>query len=239
MEMTRPQGFDGERAKSLLARARDYRPVAERVEVFSELLLGYPYQSNSLLGSLETPEVFTSSFEAFDCVTYVETVLALALSPGPDDFANWLRRIRYEEGRVEWARRNHYMTSWMRNNVRLGAVWPVAAEALATRKERILDAVPGLPPKKTRFWCIPKSRIRRFGARLRTGDLIFFVSTRKDLDVFHCGVLVKEDDRLRMRHAARSRQSVVEQDLAEFLKENSMSGLMAVRPVGEIGGGNP
>jgi len=68
---------------------------------------------------------------------------------------------------------------------------------------------------------------------LDTGDLMFFASTRKHLDVFHCGVLVRDGDRLRMRHASRSRKGVVEQDLDEFLKNNRMAGVIAVRPAGE------
>jgi hypothetical protein len=38
-----------------------------------------------------------------------------------------------------------------------------------------------------------------------------------------------------MRHAAKSRGGVVEQDLGEFLKSNRMAGVIVVRPVGEAG----
>lgn len=239
MGNTSPLDIDIARVESLLAQAQAHRAVPARMEVLSGLLLGCPYQSNPLVGSPENPEVFVSSLAAFDCVTYVETVLALAGASTAQEFAERLRRIRYEGGQVEWARRNHYMLDWMKNNRLAGNVWPVAAERLAVRKDRLLDAVPGLPPRQVHFWCVPKPQWKKLEPRVRTSDVIFFVSTRNDLDIFHCGLLVKGDAGFRMRHAARSRQSVVEQDLAEFLRENSMSGLMAVRPVGEIRGGNP
>ena len=65
---------------------------------------------------------------------------------------------------------------------------------------------------------------------LKTSDLIFFASTKRRLDIFHCGIVVRDGERLRMRHAARSRNGVVEQDLDDFLKDNRMAGVIVVRP---------
>lgn len=232
MTKTRPRGLDSRRAQQLLSKGKDLRSLPERMVSFSKLLLGLPYEANPLGGSPGTPEVFTASLVGFDCVTYVETVLALSLAATPGEVADWLRRIRYEGGRVEWARRNHYMTGWIRANARSGVVRPISAGLRATRKDRLLDIVPGLPPARMRFSCVPKREIRKLERRLVPGDLIFFASTRAHLDVFHCGVLVRDGDRWRMRHAARSRKSVVEQDLSEFLGANRMAGVLVVRPSG-------
>ncbi len=130
------------------------------MEVLSASLVGCPYEAHGLVGSAETPEVFTASLERFDCVTYVETVLALARASDPAGFADELRGIRYDGGRVEWARRNHYMTDWVRRNARAGIVRPVAAGALATRKEKTPErrarapgsAEPGSPASRKRSW---------------------------------------------------------------------------------------
>lgn len=198
--------------------------------VLSELLLGRPWEANGLVGSADVREVFTVSLERFDCVTYVETVLALSRAARVDDFVECLRRIRYEGGTVEWARRNHYMTGWIRSNVASGVVRPILREFSTTRKKRLLRMVPGLPPKRVSFACVPKSRMKSLRSRLKTGDLVFFASTRARLDVFHCGLLVDGGDRLLMRHAAKSRKGVVEQDLSEFLENNRMAGVIVVRP---------
>jgi len=232
MTQTRPRGLDGKQARRLLSQTKDLRTVSDRVTRLSGLLLGRPYVAGALVGSAETPEVFTVSLDAFDCVTYLETVLALALASDARGFAEELRRIRYEEGQVEWTRRNHYMTGWIRANTP-GFVRPLAAGPRASRKERLLDAVPGMPPKRAVFVCLPKARIRDLEPRLRSGDLIFFASTRKDLDVFHCGILVEDRPRWLLRHAARSKGAVVEQDLREFLKANRMAGVLVARPLGE------
>ena len=207
------------------------RSAGGRIEILSSHFLGQPYQKNPLIGSAETPEVFTVSLEAFDCVTYIETIVALSLATSVDDFKDWLRKVRYEGGRVAWRRRNHYMTGWIRSNLRAGALQRLPLPGIpVVVKERTLDAVPGLHRVRTRFSCVPKPAIRKLAPQLKTGDLIFFASTRKHLDVFHCGVLVREGGRTLMRHASRSRGAVVEQELNDFLKANRMAGVIVARP---------
>jgi hypothetical protein len=67
---------------------------------------------------------------------------------------------------------------------------------------------------------------------MQSGDLIFFASTRGNLDVFHAGIIVRDGNRVLMRHASRSHGFVVEQELGEFLKANRMAGVIVVRPQG-------
>lgn len=237
MTKTRPRGPDARRLRQLLSRAKPHRTVPARVEALSASLVGSPYEAHGLVGSAETPEVFTASLEGFDCVTYVETVLALARASDPGGFADELRGIRYDGGRVEWARRNHYMTEWVRRNARAGVVRPVAAGPLATQKDRLLDAVPGLPPRRARFSCVPKAKLAAFAPRLRNGDVILFAATKAGLDVFHCGLLVLAGGRWKLRHASRSRGRVVEEELGAFLAANRMAGVIVVRPRERAGAG--
>jgi cell wall-associated NlpC family hydrolase len=216
--------------EQLLSKTKGDRSAAGRIEFLSRQFLGQSYEPNPLIGSASTAEVFSASFEGFDCVTYIETVLALALASNVDDFTDWLRKIRYEGGRVEWERRNHYMTRWIRNNVRAGIIRPVSMSAVPTlTMERILNVVPGLAPQRTRVKCIPKRAASRLERYLQTGDLIFFASARKHLDVFHAGIIVR-GEKVSLRHASRSKGAVVEQELSDFLEANRMSGVIVMRP---------
>ena len=232
MKHAQPRSLSRRRVEQLVSKTKSNGSAGSRIDFLSRHFLGRSYKV-TLIGSAGAPEVFTASLDGFDCVTYVETVLALSRSSGAGEFIDSLRKIRYEQGRVEWKRRNHYMTGWIRNNTRMGAVRRLSTGIRPVVKERILDFVSGLPPIRTRFACVPKSDIRRLRARLETGDLIFFASTRKHLDIFHCGILVRDSDRLKMRHASRSRNGVVEQDLDDFLKANRMAGVIVVRPTKE------
>jgi hypothetical protein len=225
------RGLSQRRVEQLLSKTKHEDVAASRIEVLSRHFLGLPYQPNPLIGSADTAEVFTASFDGFDCVTYIETVVALARASHVDDFTEWLRKIRYERGRIEWKRRNHYMTDWIRNNVREGIVKPISTPAVPTlSRERVLNVVPGLDPHRTRMKCVPKPAVPRLEQYLQSGDLIFFASTRKNLDMFHAGIIVRDNNKVSMRHASRSQGGVVEQELSDFLKTNRMAGVVVVRP---------
>jgi cell wall-associated NlpC family hydrolase len=232
MQEAQPLGLSRRRVEQLLLKTKSHGSPASRIDALSHYFLGRPYKANLLIGSSGTPEVFTASLDGFDCVTYIETILALARASHADDFTKWLQRIRYEDGRIQWTRRNHYMTGWIRNNTKAGVVRLLSLPPKATvMRSRVLNLLPGLAPKRVRVKCIPKSDIHRLEPSLETGDLIFFASTRKNLDVFHGGIIVRDGQTLLMRHASRSRGLVVEQGLDEFLKANRMAGVIVVRPV--------
>ena len=232
MKHAGPRGLSRRRVEQLLSKTKDEDVAASRIEVLSRNFLGLPYQANPLIGSADTAEVFTASLDGFDCVTYIETVIALARASNVDDFTEWLRKIRYERGRIEWKQRNHYMTQWIRNNVGERIVKPISIPTVPTlSRERVLNVVPGLDSQRTVVKCVPKSAVPRLERYLQSGDLIFFASTRKNLDMFHAGIIVRDNNKVSMRHASRSQGGVVEQELSEFLKANRMAGVVVVRPL--------
>lgn len=231
MKHAQPRGLSRRRVRQLLSKGKDQPTISGRIDILSRLFLGSPYKSNPLIGSADTAEVFTASLDAFDCVTLIETVLALARASRLSDFSESLRRIRYDRGRIEWERRNHYMTDWIRNNLREGVLRPVAMPYVpAISRERILNVLPGLAARRVRVRCVPKRAVTRAAKYLQSGDLMFFASARRNLDVFHAGIIVRDGPSARLRHASRSQGGVVEQELADFLKANRMAGVLVMRP---------
>jgi Protein of unknown function (DUF1460) len=233
MKHPQPRALSRRHVAQLLSETKYDRSTGSRIDVLSRHFLGHSYKTNPLIGSADTAEVFTASLDGFDCVTYIETILALSRAANVDNFVGWLRKIRYEQGRIQWEQRNHYMTLWIRNNVREGIIRPVAMPAVPiVSRERVLNVVPGLAARRTHLRCVPKPAVRRLAAHLQSGDLMFFVSTRKNLDVFHAGIIVRDGKSVLLRHASRSRGFVVEEELSEFLKANRMAGVIVVRPQG-------
>jgi cell wall-associated NlpC family hydrolase len=232
MKQTQPQGLNRRQLNQLLSKARHSASAAGRMDVLSRDFLGRPYRQGPLIGSADSAEVFTASLDGFDCVTYIETVLALARASDVDDFIKWLRQIRYQQGCIRWERRNHYMTSWIRHNLRQGMIRPVSIPRVPiVSRQRVLNAVPGLAARPARVNCVPKPAAKRLvEPHLQSGDLIFFVSTRRNLDVFHAGIIVRGNEKILMRHASRSHGMVVEQELDDFLTENRMAGIIVERP---------
>ena len=231
MKRAHPRGLDRRRVRQLLSKGKDDPSISRRIDIFSRLFLGDSYRSNPLTGSAERAEVFTAALDAFDCVTFIETVLALARASEVCEFSEALRTIRYRRGCIEWEWRNHYMTDWIRNNVREGIISPIAMPAVPiVGRERLLNALPGLAARRIRMKCVPKRAVAHAAKYLQNGDLMFFASTRRNLDVFHAGIIVRGGARPRIRHASRSQGGVVEQELTDFLKANRMAGVIVMRP---------
>src|ERR1700674_6006004 len=100
MRHAQPRGLSRRRVEQLLSKTKYERSAASRIDVLSRHFLGHPYKPDPLIGSADTAEVFTASFDGFDCVTYIETVVALSRASNVDNFIEWLRKIRYERGRL-------------------------------------------------------------------------------------------------------------------------------------------
>src|SRR5262245_57681092 len=170
MKHAQPRRLSRRRVERLLSQTKSCRSAGTRIEILSRHFLGQPYKINPLIGSAEIPEVFTVSLDTFDCVTYVETILALSLATSVDEFTQWLRKIRYDGGRVAWEQRNHYMTGWIRSNLRSGAVRRLTPRDVPiVFRSRTLDLLPGLPPVRRRVQCVPKPAIGRLKRHLQTG----------------------------------------------------------------------
>jgi hypothetical protein len=225
---------DARLARKLIAEANTEPDFAQRIRIISSQFIGYPYLTNPLIGSPTEPEVFITRMDGFDCVTFLETVLALAGSEDTEDFLARLREIRYVKGVVDWRTRLHYTTDWSRYHVRRKFLIDLTHGEETVPRTKKLDFLYGLKSKKAHFRYFPKRRLKTVSRRLADGDLIYFVSTRKGLDIFHVGLIVRRDDRVLMRHAARSRRAVVEQELSEFFNANRMSGFIINRPTGAI-----
>ena len=215
---------------SHLAQISGSSSLPARLERLSELFLGRPYLSFPLVGGPDVPEQMVSRIDAFDCVTFAESVLALGWSRKPADFERNLAAVRYLGGRIRWRDRNHYMTEWIRRNVRAGRIERVLPRRwVSADPPRVLSILKRYHEVPWRPRYLPSSAVPLLAEHARAGDVVCFVSNRPDLDTFHVGVLVPGET-LAVRHASRSAGQVIHQDLAEFLAKNDVPGMLVARP---------
>lgn len=226
-----PFGLDAAEAERSLKDAGGETGLGRRIDRISERLLGRPYVEGSLGGGPASPEEFRVYLNAFDCVTFIETVLALALASTIDEFIDTSRRIRYEAGEIDWFRRNHYMVDWVRNNEECGFVKNLTSGSYTLGETCTLGLIAGLPSKTATFRYFPTENCAEVAELFETGDLILFVSTRETLDVFHTGLLVDREGRWLLRHATRAAGAVIEQELGDFMRQNEMAGFVLLRPL--------
>lgn len=134
------QDFSPDELRPLMAVA-DKTP-AQTAVALGKQLLGRPYVPHTL--DQNPTEQLVINLHAFDCTTYLETVLALALAQHnvPDKagtasrltafelaFRNYLTQLRYRNGRIDgYASRLHYFSEWLRDNERKGFITDVTCE---------------------------------------------------------------------------------------------------------------
>lgn len=225
----------------------------DRVDFFARSFIGRPYASHTLESPSGQDEALVVNLDSLDCTTFVETVAALAATLGEGrsswrDYLYNLRRIRYRGGEVDgYPSRLHYIADWAVDNIHKGVLRD--ATLLMPRNSWIVRSIDYMTAHRDAYPALADSacyeRMRRieYGYRnhrfpyLRTGDLsdrsllaaiqpgdiVAFVSTLKDLDVTHMGIIVRGDDgNLRVLHASQTGGKVMisEQKLADFVKRN-------------------
>ncbi len=227
-------GLPGEageaRIARLIAQTRDLQPISRRIDLISAALRGTPYLAYTLIGGPREPEKFVVRDDAFDCVTYCETVLAAARSQDTDEFENALREIRYRHGLVNWFERNHYFFEWCQRNVENNTCRWLSMDG-AVDIEKTVDSQKGLSKRHFVMRVIPRTVLLAQKSTLLSGDIIGFVSQRANLDCFHCGfVIVAPDGTPLLRHASLSHSRVLDQRMDRFVARYGVRYLTLVRP---------
>ena len=182
------------------------------------------------------PERLIVNLREFDCVTYLESVLAISrmIRSGESSFQTYaaeLRRIRYRNGVMDgYPSRLHYFSEWIADNEQLGLVTDVTEELGGRADEERIDfmsthadayaALDGNPDMvreirrierrlsdRARYY-IGEDRIADLADGIRDGDIIAATSSVKGLDVAHTGMALWIDGRLHLMHAPLVGKSV-------------------------------
>jgi hypothetical protein len=237
-------------APPALLRALAERPAgAERAAAATAPLIGRRYQL-SALGEGAGPDPDPRfRLDAFDCVTFVETAIALGNARDLDGAARALDDVRYD-GPPAFDRRNHYVIpQWIPANVAHGWVEDVAEavagaeavdaverfdEARWRRLARAGATVRRLAPEawprgEFRARMVPTARVLEHADRIPHGTIAWVVrSDRADRPtrVTHAGlVVVAPGGERRVRHATASvgTTRVIEEPLARFLRRQELA----------------
>ncbi len=208
--------------------------LPQLVAAVGRLFLGAPYAAGTLEGKRE--EELVVNLRSFDCVTFVESVVALAWSIRAQEtrfaaFAAALEQLRYRSGRRGgYASRLHYFSDWLRDNGRRGIVRDITAAlgGIPFRKDfhAITDRRKELPPladesvfrrmrllerdcSRRTLHRIPKKDLSRLGQGIREGDIVAITTDTPGIDVSHAGIAVRGPRSLRLLHASGEAGRVV------------------------------
>ena len=224
------QTLDRKITQQILTSSSQFPTIGERLKFITAQFIGKPYIIGPLIGSDTEPEKFTATYDGFDCVTYLETCLTLAWAQKADEVNDLLREIRYRNSNIAWQDRLHYTTDWSKYHIKRGVLTDITRGDDTLSRTKEINWLKSFKPRTITYRYFPKRKLNKVSQRLQDGDLIYFASTRKGLDTFHVGFLFWANGKLVLRHSAKSKGGVVEQELAEFVKVNTMPGFIVARP---------
>ena len=138
-------------------------PMATRLDHISQLFLNQPYEGNALGEGADARydqgPIYRT--DAFDCETYVDTVLAIALAPDFSHFTQCIKKIRYANGDVSFTKRNHFASlDWNKNNQRVGILKDITTTLINQKGEPAAFFAKTLINKPEWYKQLDKERIR-------------------------------------------------------------------------------
>lgn len=214
-------------------------PLGRAAVQVGQLAEGTPYEPYTLEAYLKSggspleTEPLTISLSHFDCVTLVESCLAVARSAAVDGAPSWERfgreieRVRYRDGiRRTYSSRLHYFSEWISDGQRRGLVrdmGPLLGGIDDTRPLRFMTghrkSYPALTSDATFReigdmersldsqvrHVIPTAHIPVIADQIETGDVLAFATSIPGLDVTHAAFAYRHPDgRLGVLHAPLS-----------------------------------
>jgi hypothetical protein len=213
-------------------------PVGRGAVRVGELAAGTPYVPDTLeeylrSGGSALQEPLTISLAHFDCVTLVESCLAVARLARGDKAPTWKRfgqeieRMRYRGGkRTGYTSRLHYFSEWITDGEKRGLMKDMGKELGGTSDSRPLrfmtehrDEYPALANNsvfddieeierrisRTPRHVVAIERISQVAGHIETGDVLGFATRIAGLDVTHTAFAYRDKDAvLRVLHAPLS-----------------------------------
>ncbi len=99
--------------------------LPSRIDAISTTFLEKPYLKGALGEGAKSDydNLPLYRIDAFDCETFVDTVLALTLADNLKNFKQYINKVRYKKGHVSFINRNHFTClDWNQNNQQQGFI---------------------------------------------------------------------------------------------------------------------
>ena len=212
-------------------------PMGEIVGRVATYLRETPYVNHTLDHSADT-EYCIVNLQELDCVTFVETTLALSRMiklglNSPDALAKQLQLFRYRDGVCDgFTSRLHYMSDWLHDNDRRGLV-SIYTKQLAGSKAVVKDIslmssrpnqylqlrhhpewVPIIAKDEHAIAArplvyVPRASVAENEKLMQTGDIIAITTAADILDCAHTGFCYRDENGvLRFLHASMKHKKV-------------------------------
>ncbi len=213
----------------IMTMARQNDAPGDRIVTISGHFIDTPYVANTLIGGPQTAEQLVIDLAEFDCFTLLDVVEALRRASDVNDFPDQLKQVRYRGGKVAYENRRHFFSDWVAGDATMvGDVTATVGQGRAQVVVKQLNLksdgthwLPGIPGTRREMTYIPTIEIdMEVLSALQAGDYVGIYTDQPGLDVSHTGLIVKNKDSVKLRHASsrNSVRRVVDEDLLEYLQ---------------------
>lgn len=211
----------------------------ELLQKTAEFFLDKPYVAGTL--DKNNQEKLVINLREFDCVTYIETVIALAniAERGElsfEKFAAELQRIRYRNGVMSgYDSRLHYTSEWVSNNIKTAVLKPLNRVSGTVTETKTIDFMSSHRSSYNAlknddamlnkiksieddinsgkgFYYLPKNIIEIVKDEIPHLAMLGFTTSIKGLDTTHTGFVFKDGEKLTFIHASSLKNKVVIDD---------------------------
>ncbi len=235
------------------------QPWSRLIQTIATEFRGAAYQDGLL--DQGPQEQLVLSLSQFDCVLFIETVLAaartlVAETPSPQVFRDSVQEQRYRQGQMQgYCSRLHYFSDWIADNQRRGLVknltpalggipFPKQLNFMSQHRQ----SYPKLQGNDVHWQCIqemearlqslplhyiPQAKIREIETSLQPGDIVAVATAIPGLDVTHTGFIYRlSNQSIGLIHASPGGSVQVAPDLATYIANVDQSvGIMVARPL--------
>ncbi|MEM6614866.1 MAG: N-acetylmuramoyl-L-alanine amidase-like domain-containing protein [Cyanobacteria bacterium P01_C01_bin.72] len=226
-----------------IAPSADQKSMGNIIQEISQQLLGAEYQAGLLDQS--TQETLVISLQKFDCLLFIETVLAIAQNINQPDhsyqaFTQNVENQRYWNGTMNgYCSRLHYFSDWIADNENRGNVKNITRQLGGVDTIKKLNfmtthrsSYPNLAQNEPNFNClarveasltptfnyIPTENISQTYSQLQPGDIIGVATKIPGLDFTHTGFVYQQPDgNMGLIHASPAGEVVIAQDLQKYI----------------------
>ncbi|PSB52320.1 DUF1460 domain-containing protein [filamentous cyanobacterium Phorm 6] len=233
------------------------RPIGEIIQAIGDNFLGQPY-AEGLLDKSDAEKLIVT-LNKFDCVLFVETVLAISRGVAVKDydyqnFVNRLEQQRYVNGKINgYCSRLHYFSEWINDNQKRQTVENITTQLGGVPMNKTLNfmsqhrsSYPQMVKDEATYQCIvnqeadlaktivnyiPTNRIKSVYSQLKPGDIVAVATDVKGLDVTHTGFVYRNaDGNLGLIHASPAGAVTVAYDLQTYISRvESAIGIVVAR----------
>ena len=167
--------FSPKKIDDIIKKEVNVKNIGDKFLKLSDNFVNIEYLANTNIGQPEIvdknnkiiqkaiKEKLTVNLSGMDCVTFIENAMGLVYATDYKSYLKQLQIIKYENAKISYKTRNHYMSNWLNNNHKLGYIDIITDELgiKTTKINRTMCVLKEITAFPVTISYIEKSKVKR------------------------------------------------------------------------------